>query len=90
MAIQSSQNNTDGNQNAGGAVGEIEAAIGGFDTSSASSATSSATASLAGGDRNVASGKSSAGALGSVKTAALVLAALAFYVVFVFSQKGGK
>ena len=90
MAAQSSQNNQDMNQNAGGYIGEVEATIGGFDTSSSSSATSSATASLASGDKNVASGKSSAGTLGSLKSAGLILAALAFYAIYAFSSKGGK
>lgn len=57
---------------------------------STSSATSSATASLASGDKNVASGKSSAGTLGSLKSAGLILAALAFYAIYAFSSKGGK
>lgn len=57
---------------------------------STSSATSSATSSLASGDKNIASGKSSAGTLGSLKSAGLILAALAFYAVYAFSSKGSK
>lgn len=94
MATNSSLDQQNQNQNTGGYVGEVNASLGGFDFSnmgaSTSSATSSATASLASGDKNVASGKSSAGTLGSLKSAGLILAALAFYAIYAFSSKGGK
>lgn len=94
MSTNSSLDQQNQNQNTGGYVGEITASLGGFDLSnmgaSTSSATSSATSSLASGDKNIASGKSSAGTLGSLKSAGLILAALAFYAVYAFSSKGSK
>lgn len=95
MATNSSLDQQNQNQNTGGYVGEVNASLGGFDFSnmgaSTSSATSSATSSLASGDKNTSSGSSSAGGLGSFKTAGLIAAAIIFYAIYAFSEgKGGK
>lgn len=86
MAIQNDQNNTDQNMNQGGYVGEVEASIGGFDSSSSSSSNSSATASLARGDNNVSSGSSSAGKIGLVK--GLIFGSFLLVGFFIFEKWG--
>ena len=94
MAADASQTNTDHNQNTGGYVGELEASMGGLDFSglgaSTSSATSSANVNSVFGDVNLASGKSSAGTMGSVKGFALAILALAAYAIYAWSSKGKK
>ena len=57
---------------------------------STSSATSSASVSATFGDNNIASGKSNAGSLGSVKSFALAILALAAFAIYEFVERRGK
>ena len=97
MTTSSSLQNNDTNTNQGGYVGEIEASLGGFDLSnmgaSTSSATSSSSVNFGGfGEINLASGKSTAGNTGIVKSVAFAILAIAGYAVFAYfsREKGGK
>lgn len=96
MATESNLSNSDTNANTG-YVGEIEASLGGFDLSnmgaSTSSATSSSNVDFGGfGDVNIASGKSTAGSFGTVKTTAFIVLALVGLLAYSYfaKQKGGK
>lgn len=86
----SSQANKDNNQNSG-MVGEIEASVGGMSDFLNSTSSASSTASGSGtftiGDKNVASGSSSAGKIGTFKTLVIVGLCLAGWAIY---RKWGK
>jgi len=89
--MASNQNNTDHNANTGGYIGEIEASLG-WDANATSSASASGTigGDLTVGDRSLASGRSTAGSFGLVKSLILTGILGVGFLIYLWADKGGK